>query len=102
MGYLYTFGEIHPLTGVTLGKHECDTIACAHCRAVIRIILEGNGSHLYDTKHKCERCRKPICTFCAGKGCSPDSHQIEESVKAKRWVGHSEYKYKGYVHGAKL
>lgn len=103
MGYLYTEGEICVITGKTHGRREFETLNCAHCSALVRVILDGTGAHLYDTPFKCNRCRKPICRFCgtqrAGE-CNPIQEQIERSLRAGRWVERRDYRYKNYVRGA--
>lgn len=43
---------------------EMDTIACCHCRAVIRIVIKG-CTKAYETPFNCEHCKKPICRYCA-------------------------------------
>lgn len=47
-------------------KVEYDTVACRHCRAVIRILIRGvAGQKEYETPYTCGKCAGPICRFCA-------------------------------------
>ena len=66
MGHIYIEEGVHPVSGVTLPRVEIDTVACKHCRAVIRVVLAG-VTRAYDTPHRCGRCDSPICAFCARK-----------------------------------
>lgn len=101
MGYLYVEQKICPITGKCFDKVEYDTLACAHCRAVVRVVIKG-VTKAYETPFKCEHCKRPLCKFCGTirKGeCNPEHDHIERSVKEGRWAKRQNYRYKNYVFG---
>lgn len=79
---------------------EFDTVSCCHCQKVIKIVIAG-VTKAYETKFRCDRCKRPVCRFCgtvlAGV-CSPVAAKIEDAVKRGGWNPWHVYEYKILPH----
>lgn len=72
-------------------KVETDTVACRHCRAVIRVLMSGLNREL-ESQYRCSRCDGPICKWCAAelertKKCRPALAMIDEYLEKPRARG---------------
>lgn len=82
--------------GLTGKKVEFDTVSCCHCQALIRVVIKG-VEKAYECPYRCDRCRAPICKFCAttlGGACSPIMAKVEECLKTGIWPTRHAYKYR--------
>lgn len=93
-------GQLLIVQGLGEKKLEFDTVSCRHCQSVIKVVIRG-VERAYDTKYRCDRCRGPICKYCAevleGK-CSPIMAKVEEALKTGRWPHDHVYEYKILPH----
>ena len=84
--------------GGTLG--EWDTVACKHCRAVIKVVIKGI-TRAYNTTYRCGRCCGPVCKACAevmhqnGGSCTePFLAKVELALKRQQWLERINYHYR--------
>lgn len=93
-------GHLLIVEGVGSKKQEYDTVSCKHCQAVIKVVIAG-VSKAYETKHRCDRCKGPICRYCAenlGGRCSPIMAKVEHALKTGVWDNDHVYEFKILPH----
>lgn len=60
---------------------ERDTFTCCHC---CRVTYVTPATSATDMGGWCGMCAKPVCKYCAGKGCDPFEKKLERIEQRER------------------